>query len=362
MLDWLLRMTAKPAPTVARISTPADVISAIPIFVGFHPIESLVVMCLHGPKNRNGLTLRVDLPTAEHVEPLAKYVVATVAQQDPNAVISVCYTDSPDDDGRLPYDDLVHQILRDLSGQGIGYLHALLARGERWWCYDTDHDCPDDGEPLPDAPSGEITALEARRVMDGRTVFESRAAMEASVAGPTALREIGLLQACERACDACITELGAGDGKTVVTRTLEMAREAYHRHRENLTLDDEEAVRIIVGLHDKRARDALLTWGVDDDSEDFLSFLNALARCAPDPFAAPICTVLAGVAYAGRQGGLTAVAIERALRSDPGYTLADMLANAYQRQVPPDAIRDWLASSRESLEIDLDPSTGKDAA
>ena len=58
-------------PTL-RLSTPGDLIAAVPVLMGFHPRDSLVVISTACPVGgRVGLTLRVDLPAPEHRAELA---------------------------------------------------------------------------------------------------------------------------------------------------------------------------------------------------------------------------------------------------------------------------------------------------
>ena len=45
-------------PTKLRLSTPPEVLTAVPYLLGFPPERSLVVLCMHGKKL--GLTLRAD--------------------------------------------------------------------------------------------------------------------------------------------------------------------------------------------------------------------------------------------------------------------------------------------------------------
>ena len=54
------------AKTIVKISSPADILGVVPHRVGFHPAESIVVVCLHGPRRRDGLVMRLDLAPPEH--------------------------------------------------------------------------------------------------------------------------------------------------------------------------------------------------------------------------------------------------------------------------------------------------------
>ena len=82
-----------------------------------------------------------------------------------------------------------------------------------------------------------------------------------------------------------------------------------------MLIHNHDAVRILVGLEDKFARDELLTWALDGNPEELVVFLSALARCALADNAAPICSALACVAYQMGNGALANIAVERALKA-----------------------------------------------
>ena len=76
-------MTTIPKPVVVRLGGPPDIVGAMPSFIGFHPSESLVVMCLHGPRKRNGLTMRFDLPEPRHRQSMVSEVATRVTRSGP---------------------------------------------------------------------------------------------------------------------------------------------------------------------------------------------------------------------------------------------------------------------------------------
>ena len=85
-------MSAATRPIVVKFRSPVDIVGSIPSLLGFHPAESVVVMCLRGPRKRTGLTLRIDLVDAQHDKALAAEIVRRVAAEKASAAITVCYT------------------------------------------------------------------------------------------------------------------------------------------------------------------------------------------------------------------------------------------------------------------------------
>lgn len=344
-------MTSNEEPTVVKLSRPPDIIAAMPVFVGFHPAESVVLMCLRGPRGRSGLTIRVDLPEPRYHRALAADLAARATRDNADAVIVVCYTDELDDGSELPRHDLIDLMLEELERLGLGWGEVLLVRSGRWWSYlCTDECCPREGTPVLAQTSSEVVALEARSALEGRAILASREELEASIRGPVAARRAVLVAAHESAGNAFIDEVLADGADAALNRTLELARSVFDRYvAGEHGLTDEEAARILVGLEDRLARDALLTWALDDHLQELIVLLSHLARCALDDNAAPVCTALAAVAYQSGGGALAGIALDRALASDPDYELARLLDAALRNQVEPTEIRAMARRTREDL-------------
>jgi hypothetical protein len=92
------------------------------------------------------------------------------------------------------------------------------------------------------------------------------------------------------------------------------------------------------------------TWVLDAPEAPLTALLGELVRATPDPLCAPVCTVLAWVAHAIGDGGLANVAVERALRHDPGYAMAQLVREGLDRQVAPRAVRQVSADVRRDLD------------
>jgi hypothetical protein len=332
-------MTLEPAPVV-RLRSPADLLSALPHLLGFHPEESLVVVCLKGPRRRQGLTMRIDLPDADDEAEIALELAERVAYENADAVAMVCYTAAPDAGGTLPRAELI-ETLGDLLGDlGVEVQDAFLTRGTRWWSYTCANGrcCPRTGTELPVRPSsaGDLLAVEA--VWRGSATLPDRAALVASIE-PTSPGAV------TRADDA-----GLRGGSEAPAGAVEVAGRLLRRYREGGPgLSPAEATLLSAGLRDVRVRDEIATWGLEPDPEVLLALLTDLARATPDEYAAPTCTLLAWVAYLDGNGALANVALERALRAEEDYSMALLLADALAAQMPPSAMRRVTAAAGRDL-------------
>jgi hypothetical protein len=348
-------MNAAARPVVVKFGSPVEIVGAMPSLLGFHPTDSIVVMCLRGPRRRTGLTMRMDLADPRHDKAFAAETARRVVMDKATAAIVVCYTEAPDDQGRLPRAGLVDELGGQLLRRGIEVAEALLVRAGRWFSYScTRPCCPREGTPIPAEADGVVAQLEAERVLSGRAILASREELEASVRGPVALRRIALKQVYDRVGETVVAEiLGEGSG-AFRRRTVEVAREAFDRYVDgNRDLGDEEAARIVLGLRDKVARDELTAWSLDGRTDDLIAFLTELAQRALDEDAAPICTVLASVVYQDGAGPLATIALERARRCDPNYEMARLLEAMLLGQLPPVRLRAVVADTRREVRRQL---------
>jgi hypothetical protein len=104
-------------------------------------------------------------------------------------------------------------------------------------------------------------------------------------------------------------------------------------------LSDGEAALLIVAMRDWEVRDKLLGWATTG-SEAMRALLHDLAVRAVPPYDAPACTAYAWVSYVHGRGVVATAALERALKTDPDYSLALLLDEALARQVPPSLLRE----------------------
>jgi hypothetical protein len=324
---------------VARLTTPAQLVASLPLWLGYRPTESLVVACCHEPRGRIGLTMRFDLPAPEHEQLLVDEVERRVRLEQATRVVVAVYTAQADGErrARTVLVDLLRQVFADLVVSEV-----VLVRDGRFWSYLCSEPacCPEAGTPVDDArDSAPVRLLEAEQVLNGRAVLPNRTALAATVAGPVLLAAEVAAQRCEvaaRLLTRAIRETGltaAGDA------SLRAWREAVARFRAPpARLGEMEAAALAVSLVDVRVRDRLIA-ARRADVPGLLALLEELVRRTPAPYDAAVCTVLAWLAYCEGGGPLVTIALDRALATDPGYRLARLLQQAVLAQLPPAQLR-----------------------
>ena len=328
-------MTDTATPSRVRLRSPGDVLAAVPFLVGHHPHESVVLLCLRPPRDQVRLTMRVDLPDPGHWPELASMLVGHARRAGADAVVLAVYTEQAD----LPVDGIVAACRVELAGAGCELRDALLVRESRWrslLCTDPSC-CPPEGRALPAPPP----QFAAEMALEGRAPLADREALERSVAPVGFLRAAAMAQAFAAEEEALHARLLAGTSLAQLRTESEAAFvAALDSTAEGRPVDDRAAARLVLGWTDLSARDAVLARAAEPDTSAVRALLVDLARRAQAPYDAAPAAMLAWIAYASGDGALANVAVERALRSDPTYSLAQLVDHALQHGLEPRLLRE----------------------
>jgi hypothetical protein len=350
---------------------PDDVVAALPYQLGYHPRDSVVAVSLRG--KRVGLVARCDIPPAGHERQVVATLIGPLLRDGATSVIVVGFEDVPD-----ASHPLVLALVERLELTGIDVTDVAVVRdGRRYSPVCSEPCCPPEGVELThpaDVPCvAEFVAL-------GRAPLGSRDAVEDLVA-PEPWRCAGVAAAIEsrsgmprrrrRSAAAWRAVLASGergrrpaDSRVVADAALGLADVPW---RDGLiawlvpSLLPSGAVdaRVLAQL-----RSSLPVWGgmglapgvrstapvceadVDllaDERDELLQRLLALSRSVPDVCAveaAAVCTVAAHVAWVAGDGAIARSAVDRAVRLDPGYRLAQLLRHLVDTglRLPPLAV------------------------
>jgi hypothetical protein len=128
------------------LSEPGELVSAIPHILGFHPVDSVVVVSL---EEKSGsilsLALRADLPSSAEYSDLMSHLIVRLSTSDSTSVVLVVVGDTAAGSSLvLPYRGLVSECNARFAAAHLPVLHRLWASGtiagSAWQCYD-DIDC-----------------------------------------------------------------------------------------------------------------------------------------------------------------------------------------------------------------------------
>src|SRR5664280_193458 len=368
------RPQSRPMTTTIHLSGPADVLTVLPYQLGFHPHECLVVVSLHG--TRMGLVQRIDLPPPEHLGDAVAAMIVPLRQDNPRAVLLIGF-EGCEGESRAILDEMADACL----AHGVEVADRLVVRGGRWFDLDCVQSCcPSEGLPLP-APS----AVPAVAEFVGREIcpLPDRTALAGLLEPNSSLqsREVSRLakESLERRLEA------TDDGETGVSRRKMLnGFRASELALWSLVLcdkDDAEPIRAVppqdlaklaVSLTDVDLRDGLIAWlcpgtlpqdlidatllvqmsrvlpeplWLDGDAGGMAQVIGRqrierrlceLSAALPDVWAVSTLTVLASFTWWRGDGALTRIALDRALRVDPHYRLAQLLERMVDLAIRPE--------------------------
>ncbi|WP_410602215.1 DUF4192 domain-containing protein [Amycolatopsis sp. lyj-90] len=343
--------------TKVDLKDPADLLAAIPYILGFHPENSVVVFGQQGPdRKQQGLTLRVDLPPPglerDQALDLAARLAATAHT---GATVAVVGGGAPNPAGRPPRRRFVRRLESSLAGYDIPLLHSLwvpsFTAGVRWGCY-REKTC---GGILPDPRESVIAAV---AIGDGRVIRESREELER-------LFEAGSAETLARRADLLnrLADPPWGDDAVVEGGLAEVNAALARSQRGDLTLTDDQAVRLAWALSLVEVRGACLLTAAPADSplarvaEDL--WLR-LARELPEPESAEALCLKAHAAYARGDLASAGIALARACEVDPDHNLARLLTAALDTMLAPSEVAGIVLQQREEAPpaLSLEPLGG----
>ncbi|HYO17855.1 MAG TPA: DUF4192 domain-containing protein [Dermatophilaceae bacterium] len=373
--------------TTIRLNGPADVLTLLPYQLGFHPRQCLVAVSLRGSRsNRVGLVQRIDLPPSDHVGDAVDAMISPLLQDEPESVLLIGFEEH-EGQSRAMLDDMGDAC----RAYGITVADRMVVRDGRWFDLDCVRSCcPPEGLPLP-APS-EVPAV-AEFV--GREIcpLPDRSALADLVEpnSPRLGRAVSRLaqewlQLRHDAAGTGSAGLPAGQQEPVTAE-----RELHDFRASELAVwsrvlcdeDDAESIRelppqdlamLAASLTDVDLRDGLIAWlcpgtlsldlidpvlsvqmsqalaeprvGGDlagaGSMEQVVSLqrferrLCELSAALPDGWAVPTLTVLASFSWWRGDGALTRIALDRALRVDPEYRLAQLLERMVDLAIRPE--------------------------
>ena len=296
---------------------PADLLAAVPVVLGFHPRDSLVMLTFDAVHSFHA---RVDLPPPDEVtESLPELVDALLApalRQRVGRVVFVSYSA----DAHLSA--LVAAALSPaFVGAGIDVI-AVLRAHEGTWCLVPPHPGSTETSPAPYDDASHPFAAQA--VFEGVVTHASRDALRDTLAAVP--EDVARVQ-----------ELVADPGTPAPDEVGWVRTLVLRCATTGGSPTDREAARVLRAVVRADVRDAALCAVTRDSAVDHLEVWADLLRRAPDALVPDAAAVTAFCAWQAGHGALAWCAVDRCLDVDPRHRLGLCLAECLTRAVPPSA-------------------------
>ncbi len=309
---------------MTTLTSPHDLLAAIPFLIGYHPENSLVLVALK--ESAVGMAMRVDMPTdiaTESYDLLASHFVREAAE----GAFIVAYVGAATD----PEPVLINTSAA-LMRAGIAIKESLIVQDGRYrsmLCHDSEC-CPPAGNPIPDIGSSRVAA---EHVIAGHPMpFSNVAGLVQSIAAlPSSFDEQWQSEVRAYWVESDAEDLLdlQRDGATAV---IDLAGE----YMQGRGAEDRELVARIIGrVSDIQVRDFALGSHNEESADAYWQMWRDLLLVAPRGFVAPIASIFAALAYERGEGALAHKALDRALADDERYSLALLLRRVFTAGWPP---------------------------
>ena len=310
---------------MTTLTSPHDLLAAIPFLIGYHPEDSLVVVSIKD--NAVGMAMRIDYPVAI---PAGAYdLLASHLQRDgATGALLIAYVPT----GRTDGESVLSDADAALKRIGIATEESLLIQSGRFrsvLCQDQSC-CPAEGNPIPEITGSRIAV---EHVVAGRAMpFANLQALTDSISSLPVASEVqwsDLVKSFHVAATSPELAKAQRDGATAI---IDLAGEfASGRIGQDLEL----TARVIGRLSDIQVRDFALGSHDEGSVDTYFQMWRHLMRIAPSGYVAPIASLCAALAYESGDGALAHRALDRALEDVNGYSLALLLRRVFTAGWPP---------------------------
>jgi len=322
---------------MTTLTSPHDLLAAIPFLIGYHPQDSLILVALKD--EAVGMAMRVDMPVgvgADGYDLLASHFLRDGA----DGALIVAYVG----EGSVDPENVLINTSAALVRAGIDIKESLIVRNNRFRsmiCSDLTC-CPPEGSAVPDLDSSRIAA---EHVIAGHPMpFENVDGLVQSIAAVASSFEsvwADEVQAFWVSSDSEEIQELQRDGATAI---IDLVGE----YREGRGAEDRElAARVIGRLSDIQVRDFALGSHTDESADCYWAMWRDLLRIAPRGFVAPVACLFAAMAYERGEGALAHKGLDRGLGDDDQYSLAHLLRRVFTAGWPP--------QSFSAMRIELHP-------
>lgn len=309
---------------MTTVTSPSDLLTAVPFLIGYQPSDSIVLMALK--EESISLAIRIDFPDTLRLDD-ARALAAKFEGCDGALLVSYIPESCTD------AESVIRPLSEVFESLDIPLRESIIVVGERWRslvCGDPSC-CPIEGSPLPTLHDSRVAVEEVSR---GKPMpFNSLAEMSQTLStrlDPEIVELIGEISPINYEGDPLP---GQREGANAVVDFL------HDFEVDRICRDKRLVALILVRLKDLQVRDYAL--GVMNSESDF--YFDAwkwLVTKAPEGFIAAPATLLAVAAYERGNGAMANLALERAERDQPNYSMVKLLRQVFRGGKPPSIFSD----------------------
>jgi hypothetical protein len=323
-------MTSQPF----RIRTEADVLALVPYTLGFHPVDSLVLVTLD--EGKRPFQARIDLPDdLDELSAISEHLVVAALRNSAERALVVVYTDD-ECLGEAAGEALVGTLER----AGVPTLLTMRADGSRWFRLGS-------GEPDAEGCPYDLQGheLSSRAVLDGKVTYRDRAELVDSLA-PVDPETVDEVEGAHDELDGL-----PATGQELLLESLwlmEQVRLHVAERRPSDHLGPVTTARFLRAVANRDVRDLVWCDITPENVEGHVTLWREVVRRSPEALVAPVAGLLAFAAWLSGDGALAWCAVDRCLCADPDHVLGRLVGDALNSAMPPSS---WRPIDPQSLPL-----------
>ena len=311
---------------MTTLTSPIDLLAAVPFLIGYAPSNSLVMVGLR--EDEMSLAMRVDYPDEidlDQIDSLANHLV----RENSDGALLVAYL--PDE--VMDSECVLGPLREAIELRGIKIRECVEVRGGKWRsaiCSDPTC-CPPEGSDLPTL---EETRIAAEQVANGKPLpFPNLEKMLESIQAQGNNEEIhNLIKKIK------LIDYNSDEAKQLQREGALALNDLVAEFAEKGICEDKVLIALVLKrLLDLQVRDYALGIVNQENIETLWSMWRYLLRIAPPGYVAPVATLFSAINYERGDGSMATKALERAFADDENYALAKLLRRVYNAGWPADS-------------------------
>lgn len=310
---------------MTTLTSPHDLLAAIPFLVGYTPEDSIILISLH--EDSINMAIRVDFPSEISDSDVA-ILIRHLQRDNAQRIISVFYLPK----GATDSHQVIQQITAATSQLPFTLIESIIVKENRWrslMCVDLEC-CPAGGSSMPDIDNSRIAV---EQIALGKPLpFKNAAELKDSIAA---------LPVDENLLELIVNIPKFNYEETPIQRQREGAEAIIDFiadfTAEGLCRDKALIALVLISLQDLQVRDFALGSVTNETLETYFNAWRWLIKVAPVGYVAPVANLLAAVAYERGDGALAHRALDRAEQDNPEYAMTRLLREVFSSGWSPDS-------------------------
>jgi len=310
---------------MTTLTTPKDLLAAVPFLIGFNPKDSIVLLSLNS--DAIALAIRIDFPDQIGADEL-RLLTSHLSRDGADSVIAIFYSTEI---GQRE-NEVISEVLAAINDFGLSLREVITVEKDRYRsliCEDLSC-CPSQGNLLPELIDSRIAA---EQVAQGRPIpyatLEQLIDSISPIESDDELNElISSVELIDYEKDAIAFQR---QGASAVDEFMkEFKSQGLVRDKALISL-------LLVRLKDLQVRDYALGSVSAESLDLYFTAWRWLLRIAPKGYTAPVANLFAAVAYERGDGALAQRALDRADSDDQSYAMSKLLRQVFNSGWPPNS-------------------------